>query len=123
MVTPVDFHTPADLLSKWVSKIDVAAWVGDGNVSGEALNQLFLSLMPFRLTQQKYVDLLTGSRRSGATREFHARRAMDIRQSGPGGRRFPGVRDLVLSGESPGARAAGNRRPQSRSAARCGCRY
>jgi polyhydroxyalkanoate synthase len=61
MVTPVDFHTPADLLSKWVSRIDVAAWVNDGNVSGDALNQLFLSLMPFRLTQQKYVDLLTGS--------------------------------------------------------------
>jgi polyhydroxyalkanoate synthase len=60
MVTPVDFHTPADLLSKWVSKIDVAAWVGEGNVSGDALNQLFLSLMPFRLTQQKYVDLLAG---------------------------------------------------------------
>src|SRR6266850_2727378 len=31
MVTPVDFHTPADLLSKWARKIDVAAWVGDGN--------------------------------------------------------------------------------------------
>jgi polyhydroxyalkanoate synthase len=61
MVTPVDFHSPADLLSKWVSKIDVAAWVGDGNVSGDALNQLFLSLMPFRLMHQKYVDLLTGS--------------------------------------------------------------
>jgi poly[(R)-3-hydroxyalkanoate] polymerase subunit PhaC len=61
MVTPVDFHTPADLLSKWVRKIDVAAWVGEGNVSGDALNQLFLSLMPFRLTQQKYVDLLAGS--------------------------------------------------------------
>ncbi|HEY4972988.1 MAG TPA: class III poly(R)-hydroxyalkanoic acid synthase subunit PhaC [Steroidobacteraceae bacterium] len=61
MVTPVDFHTPADLLSKWVSKIDVAAWVNDGNVSGDALNQLFLSLMPFRLTQHKYVDLLAGS--------------------------------------------------------------
>jgi polyhydroxyalkanoate synthase len=61
MVTPVDFHTPADLLSKWVRKIDVAAWVGDGNVSGDALNQLFLSLMPFRLTQQKYVELLAGS--------------------------------------------------------------
>ena len=58
MVTPVDFQTPADLLSKWVSRIDVAAWVGDGNVSGDALNQLFLSLMPFRLTQQKYIDLL-----------------------------------------------------------------
>src|SRR5476649_1177279 len=61
MVTPVDFHTPADLLSKWVSRIDVAAWVGEGNVSGDALNQLFLSLMPFRLTQQKYVDLLAGT--------------------------------------------------------------
>jgi polyhydroxyalkanoate synthase len=61
MVTPVDFQTPADLLSKWVRKIDVAAWVGDGNVSGDALNQLFLSLMPFRLTHQKYVDLLMGS--------------------------------------------------------------
>jgi len=61
MVTPVDFHTPSDLLSKWVRKIDVAAWVGEGNVSGDTLNQLFLSLMPFRLTQQKYVDLLAGS--------------------------------------------------------------
>lgn len=57
MVTPVDFHTPQDLLSKWVRKVDVAAWVGQGNVSGDALNQLFLSLMPFRLTQQKYVHL------------------------------------------------------------------
>ncbi len=61
MVTPVDFHSPADLLSKWARKIDVAAWVGDGNVSGDVLNQLFLSLMPFRLMHQKYVDLLTGS--------------------------------------------------------------
>ena len=61
MVTPVDFHTPADLLSKWVRKIDVAAWVGDGNVSGDALNQLFLSLMPFRLAHQKYMDLFMGA--------------------------------------------------------------
>ncbi len=61
MVTPVDFHTPADLLSKWVRKIDVAAWVGDGNVSGDVLNQLFLSLMPFRLMHQKYMELLRGS--------------------------------------------------------------
>jgi len=60
MVTPVDFHSPADLLSKWVNRIDVRAFVGDGNVSGDALNQLFLSLMPFRLMHQKYTDLLTG---------------------------------------------------------------
>jgi polyhydroxyalkanoate synthase len=58
MVTPVDFHTPADLLSKWVRNIDLASFVGDGNVSGEVLNQLFLALMPFRLTQQKYVELM-----------------------------------------------------------------
>jgi len=58
MVTPVDFHTHDNLLSKWVRKIDVAAWVGEGNVSGDALNQLFVSLMPFRLTHQKYVELL-----------------------------------------------------------------
>jgi polyhydroxyalkanoate synthase len=60
MVTPVDFQTQSDLLSKWVRKIDIAAWVGDGNVPGAALNQLFLSLMPFRLTQQKYAELLRG---------------------------------------------------------------
>jgi poly[(R)-3-hydroxyalkanoate] polymerase subunit PhaC len=58
MVTPVDFHTPADLLSKWVRNIDVASFVGEGNVSGELLNHLFLSLMPFRLTQHKYVELM-----------------------------------------------------------------
>jgi polyhydroxyalkanoate synthase len=60
MVTPVDFHTSTDLLSKWARKIDVEAWVGRGNVSGEVLNQLFLALMPFRLSHQKYVDLLRG---------------------------------------------------------------
>jgi len=60
MVTPVDFQTPADLLSKWVRHIDVAAWVGGGNVSGDALNGLFLSLMPFRLSHQKYAQLLRG---------------------------------------------------------------
>jgi polyhydroxyalkanoate synthase len=58
MVTPVDFHTSTDLLSKWARKIDVEAWVGQANVSGDVLNQLFLALMPFRLSHQKYVDLL-----------------------------------------------------------------
>ncbi len=60
MVTPVDFHTPADLLSKWARGIDVDAFVGRGNVSGDTLNQLFLALMPFRLSHQKYVELLRG---------------------------------------------------------------
>jgi len=61
MVTPIDFKTPSDLLSKWVQGIDLGAWIGDGNVSGELLNQIFLALMPFRLTQQKYVQLLLSS--------------------------------------------------------------
>jgi polyhydroxyalkanoate synthase subunit PhaC len=70
MVTPVDFHTPADLLSKWVQKIDVDAWVGNGNVSGDALNQLFLSLMPFRLMHQKYMELLRGEADSARIENF-----------------------------------------------------
>jgi polyhydroxyalkanoate synthase len=70
MVTPVDFQTPADLLSKWVRPIDVEAFVGEGNVSGEVLNQLFLSLMPFRLMQHKYVELLAQQPDERRMREF-----------------------------------------------------
>jgi polyhydroxyalkanoate synthase len=59
MVTPVDFHTPENLLTKWARHVDVDALVAaTGNVSGESLNALFVSLMPFRLNSQKYVDLL-----------------------------------------------------------------
>ena len=58
MVTPVDFKTPENLLSKWMQYIDVQLLSQSGNVSGELLNLLFLALMPFRLTQQKYVNLL-----------------------------------------------------------------
>jgi len=58
MVTPIDFKTPADLLSKWIQGIELESWLGEGNISGETLNQIFLALMPFRLTQQKYVQLL-----------------------------------------------------------------
>ncbi|MDY6944585.1 MAG: class III poly(R)-hydroxyalkanoic acid synthase subunit PhaC [Pseudomonadota bacterium] len=59
MVTPVDFHTPENLLTKWARHVDVDALVAaTGNISGEALNALFVSLMPFRLNSQKYVDLL-----------------------------------------------------------------
>jgi polyhydroxyalkanoate synthase len=58
MVTPVDFQTPENLLSKWARDLDVDRMVDVmGNVSGELLNATFLSLMPFRLTSQKYVAL------------------------------------------------------------------
>jgi polyhydroxyalkanoate synthase len=58
MVTPVDFQTPDNLLSKWVRHLDVERMVEVfGNVPGSLLNATFLSLMPFRLTAQKYAGL------------------------------------------------------------------
>ena len=59
MVTPVDFQTPDNLLSKWVQRIDVDALVAaHGVVPGDVLNAAYVSLLPFRLMQQKYVNLL-----------------------------------------------------------------
>ena len=58
MVTPVDFKSPENLLSKWIQHVDVDLLTQSGNVPGELLNLVFLALMPFRLTQQKYVNLL-----------------------------------------------------------------
>ncbi len=58
-VTPVDFQTPDDLLSHLVRHVDVDRLVDHlGNVPGELLNAVFLSLKPFRLGAQKYVHLL-----------------------------------------------------------------
>ncbi len=59
MVTPVDFQTPGDLLSRWVRDIDVDLLVDTvGNVSGDLMNWMFLSLKPFRLMGQKYLDMV-----------------------------------------------------------------
>jgi polyhydroxyalkanoate synthase len=58
MVTPVDFHTPDNLLSTWVRKLDVDRLVAKlGNVPGALLNAAFLGLMPLRLTVGKYASL------------------------------------------------------------------
>jgi polyhydroxyalkanoate synthase len=56
-VTPVDFHTPQDMLSLWLRYVDLDL-LGNGNLAGDALNALFLGLKPARLTQQKYVGLV-----------------------------------------------------------------
>ena len=61
MVTPVDFKTPENLLSKWAQSIDLQALTQSGNLAGEFLNLLFLALRPFQLTQKKYVDLVQSS--------------------------------------------------------------
>jgi polyhydroxyalkanoate synthase len=58
MVTPVDFHTADNLLSKWVRHLDMDLIRRAGNISGAMLTGLFLSLAPFRLMHQKYVGLL-----------------------------------------------------------------
>ena len=58
-VTPVDFHTKDDLLSKMVRNVDVDLLVDTmGNIPGELLNMTYLSLKPFRLVGQKYMDLV-----------------------------------------------------------------
>ena len=58
IATAVDFQTPADLLSKWSRGLDSKLLARAGNAPGEMMNALYLSLMPFRLTQHKYVELL-----------------------------------------------------------------
>ena len=58
-VTPVDFHTKDDLLSNMVRHIDIDQLVDTlGNIPGEMLNQVFLSLKPYTLMGKKYIDLI-----------------------------------------------------------------
>ena len=58
-VTPVDFHTKDDLLSHMVRNVDLEQLIDTvGNVPGEMLNTTFLSLKPFRLNGQKYLDMV-----------------------------------------------------------------
>ncbi|MEN8802212.1 MAG: class III poly(R)-hydroxyalkanoic acid synthase subunit PhaC [Thiogranum sp.] len=59
MVTPVDFQTPDNMLSNWVQHMDIDLLVDtQGNIPGELLNWTFLSLKPFSLTGQKYVNMV-----------------------------------------------------------------
>ncbi len=59
MVTPVDFHTPDNMLSNWARLIDVDLFVDTlGNIPADLMNASYLMLKPFRLNLQKYVGLL-----------------------------------------------------------------
>ena len=59
MVTPVDFHTPDNMLSSWVRELDVDLFVDAlGNVPADLMNASYLMLKPFRLNLQKYVGLV-----------------------------------------------------------------
>ncbi len=59
-VTPVDFHTKNDLLSKMVRHVDIDLLVDtEGNIPGDDMNSAYLSMKPFQLMGQKYVDLVS----------------------------------------------------------------
>ncbi len=71
MVTPVDFQTPDNMLSRWAQQIDVDLAVkAMGNVPGELLNWTFLTLKPFRLMTQKYIDTVDILRDKKAAKNF-----------------------------------------------------
>jgi polyhydroxyalkanoate synthase len=58
MVTPVDFHTPDNMLSNWTRDLDADLFVDAlGNVPADLMNYCYLTLKPFRLNVQKYVGL------------------------------------------------------------------
>ncbi|MCD9033136.1 class III poly(R)-hydroxyalkanoic acid synthase subunit PhaC [Luteimonas sp. Y-2-2-4F] len=59
MVTPVDFHTPDNMLSHWTRDMDVDLFVDTlGNVPADLMNLCYLTLKPWRLFVQKYVGLV-----------------------------------------------------------------
>ncbi len=58
MVTPVDFHTPDNMLSHWVRDLDIDLFVDTlGNVPADLMNWCYLTLKPYRLFVQKYIGL------------------------------------------------------------------
>ncbi|MGA9828830.1 MAG: class III poly(R)-hydroxyalkanoic acid synthase subunit PhaC [Rhodanobacteraceae bacterium] len=59
MVTPVDFHTPDNMLSHWTRDLDIDLFVDTlGNVPADLMNWCYLTLKPVRLFQQKYIGLV-----------------------------------------------------------------
>jgi len=59
MVTPVDFHTPDNMLSNWIQDLDVDLLVDTlGNVPADMMNLCYLTLKPWRLFVQKYIAMV-----------------------------------------------------------------
>lgn len=58
-VTPIDFHTPDNILSQLVRKVNIDNLVKfSGNIPGLWIQQMFLALNPFRLIGKKYFDFV-----------------------------------------------------------------
>ena len=99
MVTPVDFHTPDNMLSNWVQEMDVDLFVDTlGNVPADLMNHCYLMLKPFRLHLQKRGPGRHPRRQEGG-RGFPAHGEVDLRFARPGGRGVPPVRQAVLPGQ------------------------
>jgi len=59
MVTPVDFHTKDNVLSHWIKEVDVDLLVDTlGNIPGDLMNWTFLSMKPYELMGQKYINMV-----------------------------------------------------------------
>ncbi|MFB9862200.1 class III poly(R)-hydroxyalkanoic acid synthase subunit PhaC [Rufibacter immobilis] len=70
LVTPIDFATPRDMLSKWAKHLDVDTLVNNqGNVPGELLNAGFALLKPM-LRTNKYVSILNSIDKEGQLHNF-----------------------------------------------------
>lgn len=58
MVTPIDFKTPDNMLSRWVQSVDVDLLVDTmGNIPGAMMNGTFVNLKPYQLLGQKYLGV------------------------------------------------------------------
>lgn len=58
LVTPVDFHTPDDHLARLAQGVDFDQVARTfGNLSATWLNTVFVSLKPYRLLSERYMDL------------------------------------------------------------------
>lgn len=71
MVTPVDFQTADNMLSHWTRELDIDLMVDTlGNIPGEFLNWTFLTLKPFQLMGQKYVNMVDALADEKTARNF-----------------------------------------------------
>jgi len=71
MVTPFDFKTDTNTLSKWVQKVDIDALVNAmGNISGDDLNNTFLNMQPYSLMLGKYVNMVDSMEDANVLKNF-----------------------------------------------------
>jgi len=58
LVTPIDFHSDKNTLSRWVSGIKLPnVNTGPNNISGKLLTQFFKAMKPYLLNRDKYRNL------------------------------------------------------------------